>query len=103
MELDDYLKKLLFFEDKFSRKKQVLAKIRRVRAVILAYQNQQIPDDLPSQLAFSETELFADPSLMELEDYLLDLRQLLIENFGIWHVFSEKWVTDLKPYLGNSV
>ena len=103
MEVDDYLKKLLLFEEKFNRKKQVLAKIRMVKAMILAYQNRQIPNSLPRQLAFSEAELFTDPILMELEDHLLDLRQLLIENFGVWHIFSKKWVADLQTFLGNSV
>ena len=38
--------------------------------------------------------------MLALEDELLNLCQVVIEDFGIWHIFSQEWVADLKEYVG---
>ena len=77
-----------------------LERITQARQIIEAYQRQQLPQEVKTKLLFSEEELFNHPELMALEDELLNLRQVVIEDFGIWHIFSQEWVADLKEYVG---
>lgn len=77
-----------------------LERIAQARQIIETYQRQQLPREVKTKLLFSEKELFNHPELMALEDELLNLRQVVIEDFGIWHIFSQEWVADLKEYVG---
>lgn len=82
---------------------QAKEKIQAVQEVLLAYQQQQLPVQPLPELEFSEDFLFehldAYPDILELEGTLNDLRQCVIENFGIWHIFSRVWAADLAAYL----
>lgn len=77
-------------------------KIAQVQAVVKAYSRHEIPQEVP-KLSFSahylELHMTKHPELFELVSCLNDLRQVLIENFGIWHVFSRAWLASFKQQL----
>ena len=77
-------------------------KIAQVQAVVKAYSRHEIPQEVP-KLSFSahylELHMTKHPELFELVSCLNDLRQVLIENFGIWHVFSKAWLASFKQQL----
>lgn len=100
MRSEDYLKKLTSYQIKMANLQCGLERITQARQIIEAYQQQQLPQRVKTKLLFSEEELFNHPELMALEDELLNLRQVVIEDFGIWHIFSQEWVADLKEYVG---
>lgn len=104
MEWREYLAKLKQFEEQTKKLPTVTKKITQVRQVVLAYSQQKIPETIP-ELIFStkylNLHLNKHPELLELQDHLLELRQVLIENFGIWHVFSQAFVKDLRQTLHN--
>jgi hypothetical protein len=77
-------------------------KIAQVQAVVKAYSRHEIPQEVP-KLSFSahylELHMTKHPELFELVSCSNELRQVLIENFGIWHVFSRAWLASFKQQL----
>ena len=104
MEWHEYLAKLKQFEEQTKKLPTVTKKITQVRQVVLAYSQQKIPETIPELIfptKYFNLHLNKHPELLELQDHLLELRQVLIENFGIWHVFSQAFVKDLRQTLHN--
>ena len=102
MELTAYQQKLAAWLDEYRDFVPAQTRIRVVQQILAAIKQHELPDQLIS-LEFSETELVDNlgkyPQLLTFESELLDLRQLLVEKFGIWHLFSRRWVQDLKHFI----
>lgn len=102
MELTAYQQKLAAWLDEYRDFVPAQNRIRVVQQILAAIKQHELPDQLIS-LEFSETELVDNlgkyPQLLTFESELLDLRQLLVEKFGIWHLFSRRWVQDLKYFI----
>lgn len=84
---------------------QITAKIQAVKETVLAYQRRQLPAqplpplEFPVDLTFDLLD--SHPDILTVESRLNDLRECVIENFGVWHLFSQPWVEDLATYLGD--
>lgn len=102
MKYQKYLSKLDNQQKKYAKIPQVNHKVDAVKETVIALSNKQIPVQELPQLSFTQEELFEHPELFEVEDLLLDLRQVVIENFGVWHIFSTRWLADLRDFLGNT-
>lgn len=85
-----------------------LTEVRRqteaVKRALVAFAGHSLPAELP-ELGFSEEFIMAHlldcPNLLELDDRLGDFRQTVIENFGIWHIFTSAWADDLALHLAG--
>ena len=84
MEWQKYLARLRYYDRMCGNLPTVHQKIAQVQAVVKAYSRHEIPQEVPK---------------FELVSCLNDLRQVLIENFGIWHVFSRAWLASFKQQL----
>ena len=102
MQWQKYLAKLRYYDRMCGNLPTVHQKIAQVQAVVKAYSRHEIPQEVP-KLSFSahylELHMTKHPELFELVSCLNDLRQVLIENFGIWHVFSRAWLASFKQQL----
>lgn len=102
MEWQKYLARLRYYDRMCGNLPMVHQKIAQVQAVVKAYSRHEIPQEVP-KLSFSahylELHMTKHPELFELVSCLNDLRQVLIENFGIWHVFSRAWLASFKQQL----
>lgn len=102
MEWQKYLARLRYYDRMCGNLPTVHQKIAQVQAVVKAYSRHEIPQEVP-KLSFSahylELHMTKHPELFELVSCLNDLRQVLIENFGIWHVFSKAWLATFKQQL----
>lgn len=102
MEWQKYLARLRYYDRMCGNLPTVHQKIAQVQAVVKAYSGHEIPQEVP-KLSFSahylELHMTKHPELFELVSCLNDLRQVLIENFGIWHVFSQVWLASFKQQL----
>ncbi len=102
MEWQKYLARLRYYDRMCGNLPTVHQKIAQVQAVVKAYSRHEIPQEVP-KLSFSahylELHMTKHPELFELVSCLNDLRQVLIENFGIWHVFSRAWLASFKQQL----
>lgn len=102
MEWQEYLARLRYYDRMCGNLTTVHQKITQVQAVVTAYSRHEIPQVVP-KLSFSthylELHMTKHPELFELVSCLNELRQVLIENFGIWHVFSQAWLATFKQRL----
>ncbi|HCM79633.1 MAG TPA: hypothetical protein DIS63_07800, partial [Lactobacillus sp.] len=102
MEWQKYLARLRYYDRMCGNLPTVHQKIAQVQAVVKAYSRHEIPQEVP-KLSFSahylELHMTKHPELFELVSCLNDLRQVLIENFGIWHIFSQAWLASFKQQL----
>ena len=102
MEWQKYLARLRYYDRMCGNLPTVHQKIAQVQAVVKAYSRHEIPQEVP-KLSFSahylELHMTKHPELFELVSCLNDLRQVLTENFGIWHVFSRAWLASFKQQL----
>lgn len=102
MQWQKYLARLRYYDRMCGNLPTVNQKIAQVQAVVKAYSRHEIPQEVP-KLSFSahylELHMTKHPELFELVSCLNDLRQVLIENFGIWHVFSRAWLASFKQQL----
>ncbi|QCQ03310.1 hypothetical protein FAX13_01155 [Ligilactobacillus animalis] len=102
MEWHEYLARLRYYDRMCGNLTTVHQKIAQAQAVVTAYSRHEIPQVVP-KLSFSthylELHMTKHPELFELVSCLNELRQVLIENFGIWHVFSQAWLATFKQRL----
>ena len=104
MRWQEYLKEL----ERLSRgssQEEVLVQVAAVERTLEAYSEHKLPAHPLPRLGFCEEfimdHLLDCANLLELDSRLNDLRQTVIENFGIWHIFSEDWVDDLALHLNG--
>ena len=98
MRWQEYLQELRRLS-KGSSQREVLEQVSAVEKTLKAYGERKLPRHPLPKLGFSEEfimdHLLDCTNLLELDSRLNDLRQTVIENFGIWHIFSEDWLDDL--------
>ena len=97
MNFRDYLGELDQWKKKVEEISLAETKIETAGQVVRSLAAGRLPEKVAS-LQFNEDILFDHPELMDLEDCLTNLRQVAIENFGVWHIFSQKWLDDLAAY-----
>ena len=102
MRWQEYLQELKRLS-KDSSQREVLEQVSAVEETLEAYGERRLPRHPLPKLGFSEEfimdHLLDCTNLLELDSRLNDLRQTVIENFGIWHIFSEDWIDDLALHL----
>ena len=90
---------------KGSSQSEVIEQVSAVESALEAYADRKLPRHPLPRLGFSEEFIMAHlldgTDLLELDSRLNDLRQTVIENFGIWHVFSADWIDDLALHLNG--
>lgn len=107
MQWETYLRKMEAYQARYQNQTLIVKKIQAVCETVCAYQAQRLPQKPLPKLTLSQgmiyrlLDQYAD--IMTLASDLLNLRQVLIENFGIWHVCNQVWVADVKNYLGPKV
>ena len=104
MRWQEYLQELECLS-KGSSQREVLEQVSAVEKTLKAYGERKLPRHPLPKLGFSEEfimdHLLDCANLLELDSRLNDLRQTVIENFGIWHIFSEDWLDDLALHLNG--
>ncbi len=99
----EYLRHLKKYSLEYQQVPDALAKITAVKETVEHLQAKALPTRPLPRLEFSETRLFdllgKHPDVLQMVSFLNDLRECVIENFGIWHIFSRQWVNDLQIYL----
>ncbi|CAK8054187.1 SAM-dependent methyltransferase [Eupransor demetentiae] len=85
----------------FSDRPAVQKRIQAVLDCLEALQEQRLPVEPLPALAYSTRQILADPRLMGLDDLLSNLRQYLIEEFGIWFLPNEAWLNDLSAWIAK--
>lgn len=100
MEYGKYLTTLAEFESQVARLGPATVQIQAVKKTLSALAKQELPKESLPKLGFSpaylERHLLDHPELLELERVLNLVRQVAIENFGVWHIFSAAWCETLK-------
>lgn len=103
VEYGKYLATLSEFEHQVASLSPARAQIQAVKATLSALAKQELPKAPLPKLGFStaylERHLLDHPELFELERVLNLVRQVAIENFGVWHLFSSAWCEALKQEL----
>ena len=104
MELDNYVKQIQAIRQNFLKLTPVVEKCDQILATINAYQQRQLPKVKLTELELSTDLIFDNlieyPQLMDVSPQFENLRQVLIENFGIWHVCNQLWINDLQSFCG---
>lgn len=104
MELDNYVKQVQAIRQNFLKLTPVVEKCDQILATINAYQQQRL-----SQVELTALELSTDlifdnlieyPQLMDVSPRFENLRQVMIESFGIWHICNQLWINDLQAFCG---
>ena len=104
MELDNYVKQVQAIRQNFLKLTPVVEKCDQILATINAYQQQRL-----SQVELTALELSTDlifdnlieyPQLMDVSPRFENLRQVIIESFGIWHICNQLWINDLQAFCG---
>ena len=103
MEYQIYLKQLAAFKAQTSNK-SVKCKLSQAIDLIDSLAQHDLPAEI-SAFNFSE-QFIVDhlgdcPQIMDIDQTLADLRQVVIENFGLWHLFSKSWLNDLATFLAG--
>lgn len=103
MEYGKYLAILAEFEQQEAHLGPAKAQIEAVKATLAALARHELPKEPLPKLGFSETyvehHLLDHPELLDLERVLTLVRQVAIENFGVWHIFSRPWCEALQKEL----
>lgn len=102
---EKYLAKLAKYQQEYEKLPAVNKRLQAVKETVTAFQKGQLPREPLPKLELSENLVFEvlghHQDILEVESFLNDLRQCVIESFGIWHIFSAAWVADLQEYLNG--
>ncbi|MBS9336193.1 SAM-dependent methyltransferase [Fructobacillus papyrifericola] len=74
---------------------QALRKIQAVQACLQALDQQTLPEKPLPKLLYSERQLLREPGLLALDEAFGDLRQTLIEQYGVWFLPNQQLIADL--------
>lgn len=104
MELDNYVKEIQAIRQNFLKIPLVVEKCDQILTTINAYQRQKLPAVELTKLELSTDWIFdnliENPQLMNVSSQFEDLRQVMIENLGIWHICNQLWIDDLQNFCG---
>lgn len=100
--MEEYINELVKYQKKYPNFLKLQEKITFCLTVLNGLARKAIPDKIVN-LEFSEDEIIAAlsfcPDILEIQDKLLDLRQVVIETYGLWHIFSQEFVFELEKFL----
>ncbi|HIX02218.1 MAG TPA: SAM-dependent methyltransferase [Candidatus Ligilactobacillus excrementigallinarum] len=105
MQVSEYQHQLEAMRGYFQQLSPVVQIIDSVLTAIDAFQQHKLPANPILPLELSD-DLILDnvieyPEIMKVSSYLENLRQVLVENFGIWHVANQQWINDLQRFVGT--
>ena len=102
---EEYIQNLKNYLVEFDKLPIAKKKITALLEADNCYKKGNIPTKSLPNLEFTETEILEHltefPNIMELESHLLDFREYIIEEYGIWHIYSQEWLQDLKAFLAD--
>lgn len=105
MEIDEYVDNLMQIKEYFHNLSQIVKKVNSILDTVAAFQQNSLPQSPVLNLELSDEyildHIIEYPELMQVSSYLENLRQVLIENLGIWHVVNQKWIDDLQRFIGK--
>lgn len=78
----------------------VQAQVAQQHAVFAALAQKTMPAHL-QPVGLSVALLSAAPQLLAVDEHLSLWRQAVATQFGVWHVYSQAWLTDLRRYLAK--
>lgn len=106
MELDNYVKQIQEIRQNFLKLSPVMEKCDQILATITAYQQRKLPQTELTELELSADLIFDNlieyPQLMDISAEFENLRQVMIENLGIWHICNQFWINDLQAFCGKN-
>lgn len=104
MKLDNYVKQIQTIRQSFFKLTPVVEKCDQILATINAYQQRKLPKVELTELELSTDLIFDNlikyPELLNVSSQFQNLRQIMIESFGIWHVCNQLWINDLQAFCG---
>ena len=104
---EEYIQNLKNYLVEFDKLPIAKKKITALLEADNCYKKGNIPTKSLPNLEFTETEILnyltEFPNIIELESSLLDFREYVIEEYGIWHIYSQEWLQDLEKFLGNEL
>lgn len=105
LEIKKYLATIAEYEKEYCGIFPVQKRLQAVSQTVKAFRDRSLPEYPLPKLELSEGAIFAlldhHADVLEMENSLNDIRQCVIQNFGIWHIFSITWVNDLQEYLNG--
>lgn len=106
MDLYKYMDKLEVMADQYENLGEFRIQINAVLDTLSRLQKHDLPKYPLPKLGMSNQFIYDHlidyPGLMEDSGILENFRQIVIENFGIWHIFSKTWIEDLKIFCGKN-
>lgn len=104
MKLDNYVEQIQTIQQKFFKLTPVVEKCDQILATVQAYQQRKLPQVELTQLELSPDLIFNNlleyPQLLDVSSQFENLRQVMIENLGIWHICNQFWINDLQAFCG---
>ena len=104
MELDNYVEQVQAIRQNCLKLTPVVEKCDQILATLDAYQQRKLPKCELTELELSTDLIFDNligyPQLMDVSAQFENLRQVMIENFGIWHICNQLWIDDLQTFCG---
>ena len=93
MKLDNYVEQIQTIQQKFFKLTPVVEKCDQILATVRAYQQRKLPQVELTQLELSSDLIFNNlleyPQLLDVSSQFENLRQVMIENLGIWHICNQ--------------
>lgn len=104
MKINEYISGLKYIQQQFSQLQKVTTTASAILATVNAYQMHQLPDAPLPSLELDDNYIYNHllnyPKLIDVTPFFENLRQVLIENLGIWHVCNQQWIDDLQRFCG---
>lgn len=102
----DYLKSLELLQRYYQQQPKIIKKVTCILSTLQQLAQRQLPStDMPYIPLTAQdywTALNHDPQHITLLDNTLnDFRQVLIEQFGIWHLPNQQWINDLHHFISG--
>ncbi|MBS9334519.1 SAM-dependent methyltransferase [Fructobacillus sp. M1-13] len=93
--------RLQSLEKHYQKQPKALKRLQAVKLTLTALKQKQLPQKPLPQLLFSKRQLERDPALLPLDEAMSELRETLIQTYGIWFLPNQAFVADLKAYLNG--
>ncbi|MFC4760339.1 hypothetical protein [Fructobacillus durionis] len=91
--------RLAELKERYARRTKQLRQIQAVEHTLNALEKQAIPDQPLPPLLYSERQLLRDPSLLPLDEAMSELRETVINKYGIWFLLNKEFLKDLATWL----
>lgn len=97
--LDD--KRLSELKVRYAGRTKQLNQIQAVENSLHALAKKEIPTHALPPLLYSEKQLLRDPSLLPLDEAMSEVRETIINQYGIWFLLNKDFLHDLATWLGG--